>query len=82
MIIYNIEQGSEAWFAARCGRVTGTRFKDLVSGESTDTYKKLVTNLACEIITSNTNFICTWNVKRLQNLNVIKDEVMVNDKSG
>jgi putative phage-type endonuclease len=51
MIIYNIQQQSEAWFAARCGRVTGTRFKDLMAGETTDTYKKLITNLACEIIT-------------------------------
>lgn len=51
MIIYNCEQGSEAWFQARCGRITGTRFKDLMAGESTDTYKKLVSNIVCEIIT-------------------------------
>jgi hypothetical protein len=51
MIIYNCEQGSEAWFAARCGRVTGTRFKELMSGETTDTYKKLISNIVCELIT-------------------------------
>jgi putative phage-type endonuclease len=51
MIKYNIDQHSEAWFEARCGRVTGTRFKDLMAGPSTDTYKKLITNIACEIIT-------------------------------
>jgi putative phage-type endonuclease len=51
MIIHNIEQGSEAWFSARCGKVTGTRFKALVAGESTATYKDLLTNIACEIIT-------------------------------
>jgi putative phage-type endonuclease len=51
MIQFNIEQHSEAWFEARCGRVTGTRFKALVAGESTATYKDLVTNIACEIIT-------------------------------
>jgi len=51
MIIHNFEQKSEAWHEARCGRVTGTRFKALVSGESTQTYKDLVTNIACEIIT-------------------------------
>jgi putative phage-type endonuclease len=51
MIIYNIEQHSEAWHEARCGRVTGTRFKNLVSKETTDSYKDLVTNIACEIIT-------------------------------
>lgn len=51
MIILNCEQKSESWFEARSGRVTGTRFKELMAGESTDTYKKLVTNIACEIIT-------------------------------
>lgn len=51
MIIYNIEQHSEAWYEARCGRVTGTRFKALVAGESTATYKDLVTDIACEMIT-------------------------------
>lgn len=54
MIILNVEQGSEAWHKARCGRVTGTRFKALVAGESTATYKDLVTNIACEIITETT----------------------------
>ena len=51
MITHDIEQGSEAWFTARCGRVTGTRFKALMSGESTAGYKDLVTNIACEMIT-------------------------------
>lgn len=51
MIIHNIEQQSEAWVLARCGRVTGTRFKNLMSKETTDSYKDLVTNIACEMIT-------------------------------
>ena len=51
MIKYNIEQGSEAWFTARCGRVTGTRFKALVAGKSTQTYKDLIADIVCEIIT-------------------------------
>jgi putative phage-type endonuclease len=51
MILHNIEQQSEAWHEIRCGRVTGTRFKALVAGESTATYKDLLTNIACEIIT-------------------------------
>lgn len=51
MIILNIEQQSEAWHEARCGRVTGTRFKSLVAKETTDAYKDLITNIACEIIT-------------------------------
>jgi putative phage-type endonuclease len=51
MIILNIEQQSEAWHEARCGLVTGTRFKSLVAKETTDAYKDLLTNIACEIIT-------------------------------
>lgn len=51
MIIHNIEQHSEAWYSLRCGRVTGTRFKSLMAGETTATYKDLITQLACEIIT-------------------------------
>ncbi len=51
MIKYNISQQSEAWFEARAGRVTGTRFKELVSGQSTKGYKDLVNSIAAEIIT-------------------------------
>lgn len=51
MIILNCQQKSEAWHEARAGRITGTRFKALLAGESTATYKDLVTNIACEIIT-------------------------------
>ena len=50
MIVYNCEQRSEAWHEIRLGRVTGTRFKDLMMGESTKGYKDLITNIACEII--------------------------------
>lgn len=50
MITLNIEQHSEAWHEARLGRVTGTRFKALMMGDSTQGYKDLITNLACEII--------------------------------
>lgn len=51
MIIHNIEQHSEAWFEARCGRITGTRFKNLMSKENTDSFQDLITDMACEIIT-------------------------------
>lgn len=54
MIILNIDQHSEAWYEARCGRITGTRFKDLMAGENTQTYKSLVTNICCEILTQTT----------------------------
>lgn len=51
MIIINCEQRSECWHEHRTGRITSTRFKNLVSKETTDSYKDLVTNIACEIIT-------------------------------
>jgi len=51
MIIHNIDQRSEAWYSAKCGLVTSTRFKSLCAKETTDSYKDLVTNIACEIIT-------------------------------
>lgn len=51
MIKYNIEQGSDAWFEARVGMVTGTRFKSLMSGESTQTHKDLIADIVCERIT-------------------------------
>ncbi len=50
MIKINIEQGSEAWFQCRLGRVTGTRFKFLMSGKSTKGYQDLITEIACEVV--------------------------------
>lgn len=46
-----MEQGSEAWFEARCGLITATRIASMMAGESTKTYKDLITDLAGEIIT-------------------------------
>lgn len=46
-----MEQGSEAWFEARCGLITATRIASMMTGESTKTYKDLITDLAGEIIT-------------------------------
>lgn len=51
MIIADLEQGSEAWFQERLGRITGTRFKTLMSGESTIGFKDLITTIAGEILT-------------------------------
>lgn len=50
MIKYNCEQGSEAWHDLRCGKFTGTSFSDVMAGESTDTYKKLIKRIAAEVI--------------------------------
>jgi len=51
MIIVDIEQGSEAWHKLRAGMISGTRFSKVMAGDSTATYKDLITDLAGEIIT-------------------------------
>lgn len=51
MIKIDIQQGSESWFAIRAGKITGTRFAKVMAGDSTATYKDLITDLAGEIIT-------------------------------
>jgi hypothetical protein len=51
MIIYNIDQQSDAWFNIKAGKVSGTSFATLVSGESTAGYKGLLNRLTAEIIT-------------------------------
>lgn len=50
MIKYDFEQRSQAWHEIRAGRITGTRFKTLMSKDSTEGYKSLITELATEII--------------------------------
>ena len=61
MIIYHCQQRSSAWFDARCGRVTGTRFKDLMVYEhdykkaiKSAGYQGLIAEIAAELITSQT----------------------------
>ena len=51
MIKLLIEQGSEAWHQARLGRVTGTRFKDLMAAKTTAAYNNLVADIAAELLT-------------------------------
>ncbi|PCJ57909.1 MAG: exonuclease [Rhodospirillaceae bacterium] len=51
MTTIDIQQGSESWFAIRAGKITGTRFAKVMAGDSTTTYKDLITDLAGEIIT-------------------------------
>jgi len=49
MIRIETEQRSEAWFQAKLGRIGASRFKDLMSGESTIGYKGLISDIAAEI---------------------------------
>lgn len=52
--IYNVEQGSNAWHELRIGRITGSRFSDLMAGESTATYKGLVYEMIGQILSETT----------------------------
>ena len=51
MIIMNMEQRSESWFAEKCGRFGASKFATLMSGLSTKGYKDLITDIAGEVIT-------------------------------
>lgn len=51
MIKHLVDQRSEAWHALRLGRVTGTAFKELMSGKTTAGYYNLIADIAAEIIT-------------------------------
>jgi hypothetical protein len=51
MIKINIEQHSPAWYAIKLGRITGSRFKDAMSGDSTAGFTGLIGTMAAEIIT-------------------------------
>jgi putative phage-type endonuclease len=51
MIIINCEQRSEAWYQARLGRFTASVFSNVMAGESTATYKDLITKITGEILT-------------------------------
>lgn len=50
MIIHDCQQRSEEWHKLRLGRVTGTRFKELMTGKSA-TVKNLAQKVAAERIT-------------------------------
>lgn len=53
--IHNVEQGSEAWHQLRCGRITASKFKDLMAGLDTATYKGLINNVVGEILSETTD---------------------------
>ena len=50
MIKILCEQKSEAWYAARNGRVTGTSFADLMATKTTAAYRNLIADIAADII--------------------------------
>lgn len=46
MIKVNCEQGSEEWFNLRHGRITGSKFSDLMAGKETAAYRNLIAEIA------------------------------------
>jgi len=51
MIYKDIEQSSEAWYAVRAGRFTGTSVKNLFMSESTKGYQETIAEILAEAIT-------------------------------
>lgn len=43
-----MQQRSEAWFQARAGRITGSRFSRAMAAKSSDTYQRLISELVEE----------------------------------
>lgn len=52
MIISKMDQNSESWYEIRIGKITGTRFKDLMAGKSTGAYSGLLAEVTAEILTN------------------------------
>lgn len=52
MIIFNVEQRSEAWYDLRLGRFTASTFSDVMSGVSTAGYENIIASIVGEIITN------------------------------
>ena len=50
MILINVIQGSEAWYEARLSRFTASQFAKVMAGDSTATYKDLLTTTAGEVL--------------------------------
>lgn len=50
IIIHEVEQGSDAWHDLRAGRITASKFKDMMSGLDTAGYKGLIYTAVGEIL--------------------------------
>lgn len=51
MIVFNVEQRSEAWFDLRLGRFTASTFSDVMAGNSTSGYENIIASIVGELIT-------------------------------
>lgn len=51
MIIATFEQYTDSWYEIRKGRITGSRFDQMMMGEKSQGYNNLIGELAAEIIT-------------------------------
>ena len=53
LIIYDVEQGTQAWLDLRCGNITGSKFSDVLAGGNGLVRNKYRVQLAIERITGN-----------------------------
>ena len=53
LIIYDVEQGTQAWLDLRCGNITGSKFSDVLAGGNGLVRDKYRVQLAIERITGN-----------------------------
>jgi len=51
MIIHDVEQGSDAWHAARLGRATASEFSSVLAKGQGKTREKYLRRIVCEILT-------------------------------
>ena len=54
MLIHKMEQRSEAWHEIKLGRFSATRIDSLMSAKSTAKYQNCIAEVACEILTHET----------------------------
>ena len=52
IIIYDVEQGSQEWLDLRCGKITGSKFSDILAKGAGLVREKYLTQLAIERITN------------------------------
>lgn len=68
IIIHDVVQGSEEWFACRRGKFTASNFSDLFMGKTTKTYNNLISQVVFERLTGETpeSFSNEWMDRGIQ----------------
>ena len=84
MTFFDIEQGSDEWFAMRKGKFTASTFKDLFAAKTTKAYEKVIYQVVFERLTGESpeNFTNEWmeRGKELESEAIEKYEIMTFSK--